>query len=334
MRTNPLPRLGEGIYTPRGTGHVEGLALKLFTNEHNCVACNKGKQHKASYKASSAVRTIFEPLQLVHMDLFGHTSIRSIDHKYYSLVVTDDFSRCDNGAEFQNAKLIDLCRKKELEGTIVMPELHNKIGKKVEETLNLRYLEDIPNIQGLGQERSIDSAGFGDPAASESVPAVFNPDHAANSTLPLGHSLGSSEHSTRFPSPSNLGNNQPTAGIFSSSSYDDEFYADVTNLASSVGVDPIATKRVHIIHLQSQIIRELLSPGFEDPHNPKHVYRVVKALYGLHQVPSAWYARLSTFVLKHHYRRGTTDKTLFLKKDSRHIILVQVYMDDIIFGST
>nr|GFA82724.1 uncharacterized mitochondrial protein AtMg00810-like [Tanacetum cinerariifolium] len=74
--------------------------------------------------------------------------------------------------------------------------------------------------------------------------------------------------------------------------------------------------------------------GFEDPHNPKHVYRVVKALYGLHQAPRAWYARLSTFLLKHHYRRGTIDKTLFLKKDSRHIILVQVYVDDIIFGST
>ncbi|GJX12721.1 putative ribonuclease H-like domain-containing protein [Tanacetum coccineum] len=67
---------------------------------------------------------------------------------------------------------------------------------------------------------------------------------------------------------------------------------------------------------------------------PKHVYRVVKALYGLHQAPRAWYARLSTFLLKHNYRRGTIDKTLFIKKNSRDIILVQVYVDDIIFGST
>ncbi|GJS02381.1 putative ribonuclease H-like domain-containing protein [Tanacetum coccineum] len=74
--------------------------------------------------------------------------------------------------------------------------------------------------------------------------------------------------------------------------------------------------------------------GFEDPCFPKHVYKVVKALYGLHQAPRAWYARLSTFLLKHNYRRGTIDKTLFIKKDSRDIILVQVYVDDIIFGST
>nr|GFB14715.1 putative ribonuclease H-like domain-containing protein [Tanacetum cinerariifolium] len=291
---------------------------------------------------------------------------------------------------------------------------------------------------------SINSAEFDDPAAS------------------------SSEHTTRFSSPSDLGNHQPTAGIFSSSSYDADFCADVTSLASNVAVDPVATKRVNTIHPHSQIIRELQSlvqtrstvqkskfgksafiscvhhqnrtnhadhlrclfacflsqlepssvakalkdpnwvaamqeemqqfynqqvwklvplpngkiaigtkwilknkrdarefssymgfmvyqmdvksaflygeiekevcitqpKGFKDPHNPKHVYRVVKPLYGLHQAPRAWYARLSTFLLKHHYRRGTIDKTLFLKKDFRHIILVQVYVDDIIFCST
>jgi hypothetical protein len=74
--------------------------------------------------------------------------------------------------------------------------------------------------------------------------------------------------------------------------------------------------------------------GFEDPQNPTKVYKVVKALYGLHQAPRAWYARLSTFLLEHGYRRGAIDKTLFIKKNSRDIILVQVYVDDIIFCST
>ncbi|GKC98362.1 putative ribonuclease H-like domain-containing protein, partial [Tanacetum coccineum] len=59
-----------------------------------------------------------------------------------------------------------------------------------------------------------------------------------------------------------------------------------------------------------------------------------KPLYGLHQAPRAWYERLSTFLLKHGYRRGAIDKTLFIKKDRRDIMLVQVYVDDIIFGST
>nr|GEV84246.1 hypothetical protein [Tanacetum cinerariifolium] len=114
-------------YSRSMTGNKEKLDDFVPTSqalyyEHNCVACNKGKQHKASYKAISAVRTIFEPLQLLHMNLFGPTSIRSIDQKYYSLVVTGDFKnqlnkkvkaiRCDNGTEFWNAKLIDLYGKK------------------------------------------------------------------------------------------------------------------------------------------------------------------------------------------------------------------------------
>ncbi|GJV25057.1 putative ribonuclease H-like domain-containing protein [Tanacetum coccineum] len=75
-------------------------------------------------------------------------------------------------------------------------------------------------------------------------------------------------------------------------------------------------------------------PGFLDLKYPQKVYKVVKALYGLHQAPRAWYATLSTFLLKNGYRRGTIDKTLFIKKDKHDIILVQVYVDDIIFGST
>ncbi|GKA65031.1 putative ribonuclease H-like domain-containing protein, partial [Tanacetum coccineum] len=59
--------------------------------------------------------------------------------------------------------------------------------------------------------------------------------------------------------------------------------------------------------------------GFVDPQYPKKVYKVVKALYGLHQAPRAWYATLSTFLLKHGYRRGTIDKNLFLKKHKRDI---------------
>ncbi|GKG39320.1 putative ribonuclease H-like domain-containing protein, partial [Tanacetum coccineum] len=55
--------------------------------------------------------------------------------------------------------------------------------------------------------------------------------------------------------------------------------------------------------------------GFVDPKFPKKVYKVVKALYGLHQAPRAWYATLSTFLLKSGYRRGTINKTLFIKKD-------------------
>ncbi|GKB02004.1 putative ribonuclease H-like domain-containing protein, partial [Tanacetum coccineum] len=71
---------------------VRGLPSKIFQNDHTCVACQKGKQHKASCKAK-LVSSISQPLQLLHMDLFGPTSVRSINHKTYCLVITDDFNR-------------------------------------------------------------------------------------------------------------------------------------------------------------------------------------------------------------------------------------------------
>ncbi|GJR92610.1 putative ribonuclease H-like domain-containing protein [Tanacetum coccineum] len=64
------------------------------------------------------------------------------------------------------------------------------------------------------------------------------------------------------------------------------------------------------------------------------VYKVIKALYGLHQAPKAWYETLSSFLMENGFRRGTIDKTLFIKKNKSDIMLVQVYVDDIIFGST
>ncbi|GJS65053.1 putative ribonuclease H-like domain-containing protein [Tanacetum coccineum] len=65
-------------------------------------------------------------------------------------------------------------------------------------------------------------------------------------------------------------------------------------------------------------------PGFVDPDHPNKVYKVVKALYGLHQAPRAWYATLSTFLEKHGYKRGTIDKTLFIRRNKKDIMLVQV----------
>ncbi|GJS13343.1 putative ribonuclease H-like domain-containing protein [Tanacetum coccineum] len=71
---------------------VRGLPSKFFENDHTCVACQKGKQHKASCK-TKLVSSISLPLQMLHMDLFGPTSIRSINHKTYCLVVNDDYRR-------------------------------------------------------------------------------------------------------------------------------------------------------------------------------------------------------------------------------------------------
>nr|GEY07110.1 retrovirus-related Pol polyprotein from transposon TNT 1-94 [Tanacetum cinerariifolium] len=314
--------------------------------------------------------------------------------------------------------------------------VYNLSSKKVEETLNLRYLEDKPNVQGLGQEwyfdldyltdslgyiriktnppaemlhpaeietrrnlvlaagdpagsivsaggvpagsvpadsiptssvpadgviaGSIDSAEFGDPAASGYVPTVFTTNMLLSLHFLLVWKL--------VPLPARkiaigtkwiLKNKRDARGIVvrnkarlvaqghrKEEGIDyDEVFAPVARIeairlflafASYMGfmVYQMDVKSAFLYGKIKEEVYVTQPKGFEYPHNPKHVYRVVKALYELHQAPRAWYVRLSTYLLKHHYRRGTIDKTLFLKKDSRHIILVQVYVDDIIFGST
>ncbi|GJY86963.1 putative ribonuclease H-like domain-containing protein [Tanacetum coccineum] len=76
---------------------VRGLPSKIFENNHTCVACQKGKQHKASCKTKT-VSSISQPLQMLHMDLFGPTFVKSLMKKMYCLVVTDDYSRLEKPA--------------------------------------------------------------------------------------------------------------------------------------------------------------------------------------------------------------------------------------------
>ncbi|KAJ9536611.1 hypothetical protein OSB04_un000212 [Centaurea solstitialis] len=74
--------------------------------------------------------------------------------------------------------------------------------------------------------------------------------------------------------------------------------------------------------------------GFVDPDHPDYVYILDKALYGLKQAPRAWYEELSTYLLSKGFKKGSVDSTLFIMKEGDHIVVIQVYVDDIIFGST
>nr|GEY58281.1 hypothetical protein [Tanacetum cinerariifolium] len=93
--------------------------------------------------------------------------------------------------------------------------------------------------------------------------------------------------------------------------------ADFSNLETNISVSPILTTRVYKDHPVTQII------GFEDPDYPNKVYKVVKALYGLHQAPKAWYETLANYLFENGFQRGKIDQTLFIKKQKGDIFLVQ-----------
>jgi hypothetical protein len=75
-------------------------------------------------------------------------------------------------------------------------------------------------------------------------------------------------------------------------------------------------------------------PGFESEKYPHRVYRLKRALYGLKQAPRAWYGRLRGFLLSRGFVMGTVDKTLFLLKHGNDLLVVQIYVDDIVFGGS
>ncbi|GJX39677.1 putative ribonuclease H-like domain-containing protein, partial [Tanacetum coccineum] len=151
---------------------VRGLPSKTFKLDHSCVACRKGKQHRASCKKIEE-RTVREPLELLHMDLFGPVSVESVNRKKYCLVVTDDCSkfswvfflaykdetydmlhdlivglenrlrhkvktiRCDHGTEFKNQLMNEFCAKKGIkrEYSIARTPQQNGVAERKNRTL-------------------------------------------------------------------------------------------------------------------------------------------------------------------------------------------------------
>ena len=74
--------------------------------------------------------------------------------------------------------------------------------------------------------------------------------------------------------------------------------------------------------------------GFEDPCHPNHVYKLKRALYGLKQALRAWYEILTKYLLKRGYTQRGVDRTLFICKSQKDVIVIQIYLDDIVFKST
>ncbi|GJT05686.1 putative ribonuclease H-like domain-containing protein [Tanacetum coccineum] len=282
---------------------VRGLPTKLFQNDHTCVACQKGKQHKASCKAK-VVSSISHTLQLLHMDLFGPTSVRSINHKTYCLVITDDFSRFSwtfflRTKDETSAILKDFIRQienqlnqKGSKGNTAMPELHNKMELLRERT------GPLLRQQGPCLQIYFYLTLFG------LVEAV--------STACYERSKGPERITDRC--------RRGKCGRVALREKDvngDERGLEVVRQA----------KEAH-----EEV--KLLTKNLEQETENLEVSIVVKALYWVTSSSLSLVCYFIHFLVEEWIRRGTIDKTLFLKKDKHDIILVQVYVDDIIFGST
>ncbi|GJR44828.1 putative ribonuclease H-like domain-containing protein [Tanacetum coccineum] len=189
---------------------VRGLPSKTFKIDHSCLACNKGKQHRASCKKVKE-RTIREPLELLHMDLFGPVSVESINKKKYCLVVTDDCSkfswvfflaykdetydmlhdlivglenrlrhkvktiRCDNGTEFKNQLMNEFCAKKGI-----------KRDYSICKDLNQPKYSSLFMVQAFMQLRPMHSE---EGTADKEVPLSFEEQALHNELMRLMHQV-------------------------------------------------------------------------------------------------------------------------------------------------
>ncbi|GJR06544.1 ribonuclease H-like domain-containing protein [Tanacetum coccineum] len=152
--------------------------------------------------------------------------------------------------------------------------------------------------------------------------------HYCSILLLNSHSLFKTDSSTQ-----DINNAGPKTSIFDRA-YDDEDMgaeADLNNLETTMNMD---VKSAFLYGTIKEEVYVCQPPGFEDPQFSNKVFKVEKALYGLHQATRARYKTLSTYLIENGFRRGTINKTLFINKDKGDILLVQVYVDDIMFGST
>ncbi|GKD66807.1 putative ribonuclease H-like domain-containing protein [Tanacetum coccineum] len=207
--------------------------------------------------------------------------------------------------------------------------VYNIRTKKVEENLHIRFLENKPIIAGDGQTWLFDIDVLTKSMNYVLVVACTNSNDfiGTEESIGTGHSskkTGSSQDYILIPL-------WKDGSLFDSSSKNAS--NDEPQPSSDAGKkdDEGVCKESRI---DDQERPKNSTQGFEDPEFPDKVYKVEKALYGLHQAPRAWYETLSTYLLDNGFQRGQIDKTLFIKRVKSDILLVQVNVDDIIFRST
>ncbi|GJU03758.1 putative ribonuclease H-like domain-containing protein [Tanacetum coccineum] len=319
---------------------VRGLPTKRFENDQTCVACLKGKQHRASCK-SKVLNPITKPLFMLHMDLFGPTFVSSLMHKKYCLVVTDDYSRftwvfflttkdetseilkrfikeienlvdkkvkiirSDNGTEFKNKVMDDFCREKGIKREYSVARTPQQNG--VAERRNRTLIEAARTM-----------------LADSKLPTTFWAEAVSTACYVQNRVLVVKPH------------NKTPYELFREGIDYDEVFAPVARIkairlflayASFIGflVYQMDVKSALLYGTIKEEVHVTQPPGFKDPDHPDKVYKVVKALYGLHQAHTEQCNETWLTTLGNGFKRGKIDQTLFIKKQKGDILLVQKF---------
>nr|GFA69630.1 retrovirus-related Pol polyprotein from transposon TNT 1-94 [Tanacetum cinerariifolium] len=337
---------------------VSGLLNFKYYKEHLYPSCEQGKSKRAS-QPPKPVPNSMQRLHLLHMDLCGPMRIASINGKRYVLVIVDDYSRYTWDVDELNPNAM-------VDGNTFVNPFANPSTSTAESsssqnvdpsnmhTFYQLYPHEFQWTKDHPLEQNVKEA-MTDPAWIESMQEevlqfkrkdvwvlVPAPDNISPLTLKCIFKNKHDEEQTVIRNKSRLvvrGYRQEEGINF------EESFASVAMMEAimiflayaahkSFSVFQMDVKTAFLHGSLKEDVYVCQPKGFIDVDHPSHVYKLKKALYGLKQAPRAWYDELSTFLLQNHLFKGTIDPTLFIKRFYDDILVVQVYIDDIIFGST
>ncbi|GJV72172.1 retrovirus-related pol polyprotein from transposon TNT 1-94 [Tanacetum coccineum] len=257
---------------------------KIKFDQHFCDACKIGKQAHASHKAKNIVSTT-RCLELLHMDLFGPSAVRSYGGNRYTLVIVDDYSR------------------------------------KVEESLNVTF-DETPQPSKTSPLVDDD---LDEEEAIKNVNKALTDDSWIVTMQEELNQFIANDAWELVPQPRNM-TIIGTKWVFRNKL--DENVARLESIRILLAYACALDFKLFQMDVKSAFLNGFINeevyvaqpPGFIDFEKPDHVYKLKKDLYGLKQAPKAWYDRLKAFLIKHEYKMGMVDNTLFTKKKSSNLI--------------
>nr|GEV65153.1 hypothetical protein [Tanacetum cinerariifolium] len=303
---------------------VRGLPSKVFENNHTCVACKKGKQHIASCKAGEG--------NVQQYVLFPLWSTGSKDPQNTNADATFDV-------------------KEPVSKVHVSPSSSAKTKKHDDKTKREAKgkspVKLSTGVRNLSEEFEDFSSNSTNEVNAASTPVLAVEPNSTNNTNTFSAAGPSNNDTLLIQMMKKMNKARLVAQGHTQEEGIDykEVFAPVARIkairlflayASFMGfmVYQMDVKSAFLYGTIKEKVYVCQPPGFEDPNYPDKVYKVVKALYGLHQAPRAWYETLANYLLENGFQRGKINQTLFIKIQKGYILLVQDYVDDIIFGST
>nr|GEZ82625.1 retrovirus-related Pol polyprotein from transposon TNT 1-94 [Tanacetum cinerariifolium] len=288
-------------------GLVRGLPKLKFKKGHLCSACAMGKSKKKLHKPKSE-DTNQEKLYRLHMDFCGPMRVKSVNGKKYILVIVDDYSR------FTCVKCL---RSKDEAPDFIINVDHEalEVIAPIADVIPLVQAE----LTGSPSSTTVDqdaSSPKNDPLLGVPIPEVTS---TQSSSTVSPHTIVQSDQQIPQHN-SKRTNDHPLDNII----VEPKTYKDAL------------TQSCWIETMQEELneFEQLEPDGFVDQDNPNYVYKLKKALYGLKQDLRAWYDMLSSFLISQDFSKGSVDPTLFIRRNGNDLLLVQIYVDDIIFAAS